>query len=248
MLYQLLDRICQQIDRMNIDAETPRMLAQIDRVRPELRRQLAKTSTSSDAQALVARAVAGGALRSIKGIPEIARFLAAKTKDGRVSPQIKCALASVLAYLVQPRDLVPDDAPGGYGYLDDSAVLRAGLIEFLKLEPTKQFDLAEQEKLVNMVASLLPPAALPMLQLTVGNMALAFQVMSMFPADVAQLTLQQIVAYPLQAAAPAAPAGFTPGPAPSYGGGHWSGGAYFEGDNVVVPGGPSLIGGELVMP
>ena len=32
------------------------------------------------------------------------------------------------------------------------------------------------------------------------------------------------------------------------GAGYWSGGAYFEGNNVIIPGGPSLIDGELFIP
>ena len=31
-------------------------------------------------------------------------------------------------------------------------------------------------------------------------------------------------------------------------GGHWSNGAYFEGGNAVIPGGPSLINGQLHIP
>jgi len=248
MLYKLIGKVCKRIDRLVPKFEMPHMLRQIDQARPDLRAQLPTVSGNPDAQDFVVQSIAAGALTCIKGVPEIAQFLTSRTKSGRVPPQIKCALAGVLAYLVQPSDLVPDDAPGGYGFLDDSAILRAGLIEYLKLERVPQFDIAEQEKLANMVASLLPLAVMPALQLAVGSMATTFQIMSMLPSDVALLTLQQIVANPLQAAAPAAPQGFTPGPAPSYGTGHWSGGAYFEGGNVVVPGGPSLIDGQLFIP
>jgi len=31
-------------------------------------------------------------------------------------------------------------------------------------------------------------------------------------------------------------------------GGHWSNGAYFQGGNAVIPGGPSLINGKLFIP
>lgn len=32
------------------------------------------------------------------------------------------------------------------------------------------------------------------------------------------------------------------------GAGHWSGGAYFEGNDVIIPGGPSMIDGQLYIP
>jgi hypothetical protein len=38
-------------------------------------------------------------------------------------------------------------------------------------------------------------------------------------------------------------------PSRNYGGGHWSGGNYFEGNNVIMGGGgPSLINGQLYIP
>jgi uncharacterized membrane protein YkvA (DUF1232 family) len=248
MLYKLIDQVCNQIMQLNPKVEVPLMLRQIDQARPDLRTQLSKTTDNPETKDILMQAIAAGALNCIKGTPEVAQFLTSKLNDGRVPPQIKCALGAVLAYLVQPHDLVPDDAPGGYGFLDDSAILRVGLIEYLKLDPVSQFDMAEQEKFANMVFSVLPPSVIPTLQLAVGSMATTFQIMSMLPGEVALLTLQQIIANPLQAAAPAAPQGFTPEPVPSYGGGHWSGGAYFEGGNVVVPGGPSLIDGQLFIP
>ncbi len=248
MLYNLLGDVCQHIDRLDIKAQTPHMLGQIERARPDLRSQLAQHGGNPDALELILQAIAAGALMCIKGIPRIGEFLAGRTRSRGVSPQVRCAIAGVLAYLVQPRDLIPDDAPGGYGYLDDSVILRAGLVEYLKMDPAPEFDLEEEEKHINMVASLVPPAVLPALQVAVGSMSTAFQLMSILPATMAEFTLQQIVANPLQAAAPAAPPGFNPNPAPSYGGGRWSGGAYFEGGNVVVPGGPSLIDGNLFIP
>jgi len=248
MLYQLLAQVCEGIEKLDVSAELPQMFAQINRARPDLMGQIARASKNPEAQGRIAQAIAFGALNCIKGIPKIANFLAAKTKERRVAPQVRCALASVLSYLVQPLDLLPDDAPGGYGYIDDSAVLRAGLIEYLKIDRVPQFDKDEEVQYANMVASLLPPAVVPTFQLVVGNMATAFQIMRALPGEIAELTLQQIIANPLQASAPATPQGFSPVPTPSYGGGHWSGGGYFEGGNVVVPGGPSLIDGNLFIP
>jgi len=248
MLYRLLDTVCQRIDRLDVKAEIPQMLEQIKRARPDLRQHLAQTKGTPAVRDLVAQAIAAGVLQQIKELPRIAAFLAEKSKSGRIAPSVRCGVASVLAYLVQPRDLIPDDAPGGYGFIDDSAILRAGLVTYLRVSPAPQFDIDEQEKYINMTAGVVPPQTLPLLQLTVGNMATAFQVMSMLPPAVATLTLQQLVANPLNVGAPQGPPGFTPAAVPTYGSGHWSGGGYFEGGNVVIPGGPSLIDGKLFIP
>lgn len=102
---------------------------------------------------------------------------------------------------------------------------------------------------MRMAVSFVPPEVEPRLEEALGGVATMFSLLRMLPEMVAGLTLQQIVANPLQAAAPAPPPGFTPSPppTPAYGG-RWSGGAYFEGDDVIIPGGPSLIGGELFIP
>ena len=43
-------------------------------------------------------------------------------------------MASLL-YLVQPQDLIPDDAPGGYGFLDDCVLLHAARLAHLTQFP-----------------------------------------------------------------------------------------------------------------
>jgi hypothetical protein len=77
---------------------------------------------------------------------------------------------------------------------------------------------------------------------------LLFQSARALPAQIADAMTQQILDNPEGVTAPQAPMGFQmPNMSPP-GVGHWSGGAYFEGGNVVMPGGPSLIDGQLYIP
>src|SRR5262249_42123952 len=76
--------------------------------------------------------LSGVALASVKGIPGLAKKLVAGMNDRRIPMARRCTIASVLGYLVQPRDLLPDNLPGGYGFLDDAAMLRAGVVECLQ--------------------------------------------------------------------------------------------------------------------
>jgi hypothetical protein len=169
-------------------------------------------------------------------------------KDRSTDPVLRCALVGVLAYLVQPRDIIPDDAPGGYGYVDDCVILRAGFIQYLGILPPDPTEAEKHGDCLKVLGSIVPVDSLPQLQLAVEGLATAFQLLSMLPPELAEITAQQAIADPLQMAAPQPPPGFSPSALPSLGGGHWSGGAYFEGNNVVMPGGPSLIGGELFVP
>ena len=95
---------------------------------------------------------------------------------------------------------------------------------------------------------MVPLSVIPALQVAVQGMSMAFQLLRMLPPELIEFTTQQTLMNPLQMTAPQAPPGFAPSAAPSFGGGHWSGGAYFEGNNVIMPGGPSLIDGQLFIP
>jgi uncharacterized membrane protein YkvA (DUF1232 family) len=243
MLYRMLDEVCGRIDRLNVQAEAPRMLQQIELARPDFRNRFLQGAPEGTVE-LLSQAIAAGILMRVKEIPDIVRSMTSTIKSSREQPALRCAVAGVLCYLVQPHDLVPDAAPGGYGFVDDSVILRAGRAEYLR----GRANVEEDEKFANMAASIVPLDVLPALQLTIQGMSAAVQLLNLLPSAIAEMTLQQAIANPLQMAAPAAPAGFTPAAAPSYGTGSWSGGAYFEGGNVVVPGGPSLIDGQLFIP
>lgn len=252
-LYQMLDNVCNRIAALDLQRDAPAMLQQIRRARPDLTARLdesiARGSAKEKASAqTVALAMGSYVLHLIKDIPAIVRTMVDTVNDPSTDPSVRCAVVGLLAYLVQPHDLIPDDAPGGYGFVDDAALLRAGLIEYLRLLPPNPTESEKQQNLLQSFASLVPVSTLPALQQAVQGMSMAFQLLRMLPAELIELTTQQMLMNPLQAAPPQAPAGFTPHAMPSLGGGHWSGGAYFEGNNVIMPGGPSLIDGQLFIP
>ena len=250
MLYKLVERICADIDRLDlglfgglaepIQEAAPDTIAFIRDSRKRGKKltydEVAKT------QALVA-------FTFIKSIPRTARAMVDKVKDRRVHAARRCAVASVLAYLVQPHDIIPDDAPGYYGYLDDAILLHAGLVEYLDTLPAGS-NADSQARMVNYLIALTPEHVRPALQLAVSSMSQVVQILSMMGPEIAEGTLAQIVANPLQASSTvAAPPGFSPRAARDYGGGHWSGGNYFEGNNVIMGGGgPALIDGQLFIP
>jgi uncharacterized membrane protein YkvA (DUF1232 family) len=202
----------------------------------------------TDAEA--ARPLALAAYAYIKGVPGIARAMVGKVKDRRVHAARRCAVASVLAYLVQPHDIIPDNAPGCYGYLDDAILLHAGLAEYLDTLPAPGMDADAHARAVQFLIGLTPAAARPTLQQGVASMSQVVQLLSVMDPGIAEGTLAIIVANPLQASSNVAgpPGGFSPRSGRDYSKGHWSGGAYFEGNNVIMSGGPSLIDGQLFIP
>lgn len=248
MLYKLLNQISARINSLDVKKEVPYMLRQIDNARPDFYQYLTQNAPNKKLADLVASAVAHGILATIKEIPSIVNEMVSRLKNRSTNPSLRCALAGVLVYLVQPRDLIPDDAPGGYGFVDDNAIARAGLIEYLNLLPKSSKDVEAERRRIQFAARIIPLQIVPSLQLAIDGMHITLQMLSVLPKPMLELTLQQMINKPLQLPAIQQPTGFTPTPSPSIGTGHWSGGAYFEGNNVIISGGPSLIDGELFIP
>lgn len=248
MLFRLLDQICTKISKLDIKREAPLMWGEIKRARPDFCARLRESGANKTVIRLITEAIATGVLVRIKDMPTIVNIMVNKLKNRRTDPAIRCALAGVLAYLVQPHDLIPDDAPGGYGYVDDNAILRAGLIEYLNILPPGTTEAEKQRGYLQVFGSIVPLHVLPALQAAIVGVTTAFHLLRMLPPEILEIATQQAIANPLQMTAPQPPPGFTPPMAPTLGGGHWSGGAYFEGNNVIMPGGPSLIDGELFIP
>jgi uncharacterized membrane protein YkvA (DUF1232 family) len=251
MLFQLVERVCRTIDGLPM-APDPELSRQIRAAAPDAVSQLigenrrAKKPMNEDSAAQV---LALGAHTMIKSIPRSARAMVAKINNRRVDSGQRCAMASILAYLVQPHDLIPDDAPGNYGFIDDAALLQAGLVEYLDTLPAGT-DAGAQARIANFLVALTPAQVRGQIQLGVSSMSQMLQMLQMIGPEMADGILQMIVANPLaQPAGFSAPSGFTPHAARSYGQGFFGrSGAYIEGDNIMMGGGgPSLIG-QLFIP
>jgi uncharacterized membrane protein YkvA (DUF1232 family) len=247
-LFRLLNEIRTRINNLDVDKESGAMMQEINRARPDFRSRLKKQGVKEDVIQLVSIAVATAVLLSIKDIPQVIEMMVDKINSPLTDRALRCSLVGALAYLVQPRDLIPDDAPGGYGYVDDNAILRAGLIEYLNVLPPHASEAEKQGDYLKSFASIVPESLVPALQMAIEGISVTFQLLRMLPPHLLDMTTQQIISNPLQPQTPQAPPGFHPSSAPRIGWGNWSGGAYFEGGNVVMPGGPSLIDGKLFIP
>lgn len=253
MLPDLVEETCAKIDRLTLNEAHPALQRQVRQYAPEVASALMQQSrkrglTATDEEALIGLSLL--TLGLIKSLPPLARQMVRVLDDRRVASVRRLAVAGVLAYLVRPQDIIPDDAPGGYGFVDDAALLRAGLVEYLNLLPQGSANLENERQVVGLLVNLAPPQARPVLQQTIGAMSVTLQLMSMLEGPMAEAMLAQIIANPLQDVAPVAPQGFAPAACPDYSAGHWTPqGAYVEGGNIIMPGGgPALIDGQLFIP
>lgn len=249
MLFQFVERICTTID--DIPDQPP----------PELQEQIRAAASDSVAELMesckragkprteeqASKTLAMLALTAIKSIPRTARVMVGRINDERVDIGERCAMASILGYLVQPHDLIPDDAPGHYGYLDDATLLQAGLVEYADMHLPPGTDRENQAQLACSLVALAPTELRPHIQLGVTSMSEVLQMVRAMGSDVTDGIMQMIVGNPLvQPESLTAPPGFHLRSARDYGGFFSRSGVYLEGNNIMLGGGvPSSINGRL---
>jgi len=253
MLLQLVEQTCTSIESLNDGEALQLMNQQIRRAAPDsIQRFIERTRSqggktpNENAAAVV---LAGVALFLVKAIPAQARQMAARINDRRVDVAKRCAIASVLAYLVQPHDMIPDGTPGGYGFIDDAIFLRAGIVQYLQIFPSADTTAEQESDVVGLLISMTPPSIRDQFPIALGAMGTTVQIFGMLGPQVAEMSLAQLIANPLQLQRPSAPRGFSPSIPSNFERGFWGrGGAYIEGNDIVMPGGPSLINGQLFIP
>jgi uncharacterized membrane protein YkvA (DUF1232 family) len=252
VLFQLVEQICASID--DIPAQpSPDLQDQIRYAAPdsvtdlvESCKRAGKPRTEKQASEMLAAL----ALTAIKSIPRTARVMVGRINDERVDVGERCAMASILGYLVQPHDLIPDDAPGHYGYLDDATLLQAGLVEYADMHLPAGTQRESQAQLAGSLIALAPQHLRPHIQLGVTSMSEVLQIVRTMGSETVEGILQMIVREPLvQPQSLTAPPGFHLKSARDYGGFFSRSGVYLEGSTLVLGGGvPSSLDGRLFIP
>lgn len=81
----------------------------------------------------------GGALDSVRKLPDYARLVWGLARDKRVPNTQKLILVGIVGYLLMPIDVIPDFLPI-LGQLDDVAIVLLGLDLFIKTAPQDVVD------------------------------------------------------------------------------------------------------------
>lgn len=253
-LAHLLEATCNRLSTLDPRRDGPALLEQIQAARPDLKWKVSEALRAANPEAaqLVSHAIGAGVLLTMrKELPELMDKIVMRINDRSTEPALRCALVSVLAYVVQPRDIVPDDAPGGFGFVDDNALLVAITLQLTEPTPANASAIVELKKRLASLTSMLPLHIAPALQAAIQGTVLMFQSLRMLPPQTADAMTQMVLDDPIGATAPRqvqAPPGWVAPDLSPPDRGHWSGGIYVEGNNVIVPGGPALLDGQLYIP
>lgn len=205
MLIDLTRRVNEAVSKLNLEAAVPAFVSEWLRMRPDAKAEIVKTipgKNEPERHALLEDSLASmakAALGHIKNIPQMTTAMIERMQSAKTEPAVRCALACILAYVVQPRDLIPDNAPGGYGLLDDAVMVHAGYLNVPPMQPQPE-KLKAGENHLRFLAGFMPREATAALQQTVQSLEMALAFYRMLPRDMLETTTGIIVANPLAAA------------------------------------------------
>jgi len=205
-LYDLTDRVVGRIEALDPEVEAPRLRLELEKSRPDLIGKLGGETVDRLSVVL---------LGLVKEIPVIVGALREAVVKRSTHPAVRCAMAGALAYLVQPRDLIPDDLPGGFGFIDDSLILRATVCEYFDALPEGFTTKQRERDNFRLLALCVPTPRIREFQAQIDGVWHLFHRLLLLPLDAVDRAISEFEENPL-GASPAAPApgpeGLPPGP------------------------------------
>lgn len=200
----MIVRSLEQVESLDPEGEDAALFAeQIAEARSDLFEGGGSFTSLSEAARRNALILSRATIRLIKDIPAIAEAMLNAIDRRTTEPAVRCALAGSLSYLVRPRDLLPDDLPGGYGLVDDCMILRATVTEFLEYLPREFTSANRERRVLELLATCIPPDRLPQFQAEVEGIWLTFHALLWESEDEVDGVTSDILRDPLGTPLPA---------------------------------------------
>lgn len=197
MLYQMIDKLSEQIKKIDPFAETPQFAAQLRKMRPNLNNELLSQGIPEEKLNVSIMTMSLAQLMLIKNIPSLADELTKILKAHNINAAFRFSVAVSLANLVNPKDLLPDDLPGGYGFIDDFLLLQEACA--LSWEISGDMKKAEERrKIFQFTFMFVPEGRREEFQLAINSLAMTFNLMRTIDTSLAEMTIQMLVQNPLQ--------------------------------------------------
>lgn len=198
MLYKEIDKLIEKIETIDPVKDCSHFLESMTESNAKAIEKIFTSSHGDKEKAEHLMLLSSGCIsRLIVPLPDIIKKLLKVVKDHEVSPHIRCTLIGALAYFVQPNDLIPDDAKGGYGFVDDSVLIHAAFSELLYIKGEND-DLDQWKNLSELAAGVCPPNILKPLSSAVKDITVGFEVFAKMPPGILEAKIRQVILDPFQ--------------------------------------------------
>jgi uncharacterized membrane protein YkvA (DUF1232 family) len=204
MLNEQVEEKIAAIRRLDVERDAAAFAQQVLVHNPEPFQGIPRSVSQADgptpepADRLVALLLARAQLRLILELPDHAAEMLALVHDPHTSPHVSLALLGALAYLVQPAELVCDDAPGGYGYVDDCIVIKTMRLAMARMGVPLVLDEGRELRALSLLALGLAPNDFAKMQTLMTRTWNEIHLLHMLPTAVAQVQAQRIYRFPLE--------------------------------------------------
>ena len=213
MLFKEVNKIIKIIEKINPKKDSPAFSNEMIRNCATTVDRIRNAPGSEEVKSLILQGVAAGCIkRLIVTLPGKIEQISNLAQDSSCPLPARCVLAGTLGYLVQPNDLIPDNAKGGYGFVDDAVLIHSVHAEYLSVFQLNSEEKKESAELTRVAAGICPPAIVGPLNTAIMGINIGFELFPNLPTQVLETTLQQIIANPYQATMQnAVPQGVSPG-------------------------------------
>ena len=144
----------------------------------------------------VSLVIAAIQLNNIKGIPDFMNKVREVIVRRKGLPAVRAALAGIVAYLICTDDIIPDNLPGGIGYLDDGLVIFAIVSDFLDLIDVKNITKENLQQAINALQLGVYPENLEKIQNKINEIRQSFHILKNVPSMLAEPILEQLLTDP----------------------------------------------------
>lgn len=197
MLDELVQEKIAKIRSLDIERDVAVFAQQVLRSNPEPFRRIPRDRQDGGFDEMGTLLLARAQLRLILELADHAAEMLALVLDSHTSPHVRVALLGALAYLVQPDELVNDEAPGGYGYVDDCIVIKTARLAMARMGVPLELDEARELRALSLLALALAPDDFTRMQNLVTRTWNEIHLLHMMPTHVATVRAQRLYRFPL---------------------------------------------------
>lgn len=207
-LLDMLGEVTETIRGIPVEESSSEFARVLLERRPEAFERLPGGSSGDEARRL-ASTIAVKQLDLLHELPAIVSVITDQLESGGGHPALRLMQTTALAYLVNTEDHLPDDLPAGYGFVDDSILLRATIVTSPQITGLPD-ELREREKLIiDFHGMCIPRSIAPAMERSVSESAAFVQLLAFLPQIILTDTARRIMENPLVSFKPQPPPGMT---------------------------------------
>jgi uncharacterized membrane protein YkvA (DUF1232 family) len=195
-LLDMLSRVCERIGELHGEYDAERFASVLLARRAEAFAGVPDGATGETAQRLALR-LARKQLALVGEVPGMVEAIVSTLHEPTDPPALRLMQVAALAYLVNPGDLLPDDMPAGYGFVDDSIVLRAMAVTVPPLYGMDATQVARERLVIDFHGLCIPRAIAPELVRSVQASTTLVQMLGFLPPALVEDSIRRLLDDPL---------------------------------------------------